>query len=44
MSRMQDREKEAIVELGSGGMLYRGKSAVEWYTDKGSEKHSKGEG
>ena len=43
MPRMQNREEETIVELGSGSTPYRGKSAVEWHMDRDSKKHSKEE-
>jgi len=43
MPRMQDREEETIVELGSGSTPKRGKSAVEWHMDRDSKKQSKEE-
>ena len=40
-SRIQDREKEAMVELRSGSTLYREKSTTEWCMDRGSKKYTK---
>ena len=42
--RIQNRGKEAMVELESSSMLYRGKSTIEQHMDRGSEKHNKREG
>jgi len=33
-----------MMELGSGGIPYRGKSTAEQHIGRGSEKYSKGEG
>ena len=40
MSRMQNRKKETMVELRSGGIPHRGKNAVGQYINRGSEKCS----
>ena len=40
VSRMQDREKETVVELGSSSTTHRGKGTVEWHIDRSSEKCS----
>ena len=44
VSRVQDREKEAMVKLRSSSMPYRGKSIIEWHMDRDSKKHNKGGG
>ena len=42
--RIQDRKKEAMVELGSSSMPYRKKSTAEWCTGRDPEKYSKRRG
>ena len=43
VSRIQNIEKEAIVELESGSTPHREKSTVEQYMNRNSEKYSKEE-
>jgi len=38
---MYDREKEAVVELGSSGAAYNGKGIAKRHIDKSSKKRSK---
>ena len=39
--RVLDRKETAIIELGSNGIAYRGKSATKQHADKSSKRHSK---
>jgi len=43
VSKVQDRSKKAILELGSGGAAQRGKGTARWCIGRSSRKHSKRE-